>query len=148
MTTHPTFAKAHALLADRDEQEREHAQWLEEHRVELENTEADELLARLEARRQTPSDALVYKDCHANFSDAPPDPIFSYDQQRTLVHTISLLREELRKAFAKQIDRQGIDIAAIIARLDGMQADIDELASRVDELETQSNGTGNGGYLG
>jgi hypothetical protein len=137
---HPSIAKAHALLVDRAEREREHAAWLDRRAVDLANHSCDALLARLAAPQPqpAPSDELVYKDCHANFSEAPPDPIFSYRQQCTIAAAISMLRAE----FIERQDQQNIDLAA---RLSQIEADIEDLDQRITELESASNGSGYAG---
>jgi hypothetical protein len=144
---HPNIEKAYELLADRDDQEREHAAWLDQRAVELENQECDEMIARLASRRQQTSSSnsgeLVYKDFSGCQRQAPRlelEDVFHPLQLKVLTAALRIERGRVKQ-------RQTDAISALRARFDEIEAALAALDARLSELEN-SDGGGNGGYQG
>jgi hypothetical protein len=134
---HESVEKAYHLLADRDDQEREHAEWLARHAVELENLECDRLLEQCARRReQTDKPAeMIYREFPAARQLPAPEPP---PQQAlatqawvadTVVPTIgdetfraiAEMRAELRKQFAAEIGelRAELELLRSVAKQNG-----------------------------
>jgi hypothetical protein len=125
----PSIAKAYHLLADRDDQEREHAEWLARHAAELENQECDAFLARCAARRQQTdqftSAGLITKEFPVERQLAgpqpPPQPLATKEEVLLVAEIcgdetfkiIAALRRQLRKEFATEIGALRAEVAVL-----------------------------------